>query len=210
MSGLAIVLVTYDSAAGLPALLGALGDQRGTDDEVVVVDNGSSDGSAALARAHPAVDRVLEPGANLGFAAGCNLGASATTAPVLLFLNPDAVPQPGCLDALRAGPAGWAAWQGVVVLPGGREVNSAGNEVNFLGFSWAGRIGEPVERLPAEPWEATALSGACLAVRRTAWTGFPEHFFMYCEDLDLSLRLRLAGGRTGVVPDPRVVHVYAF
>ena len=211
MSGLAVVLVTYDSADGLPEVLDALAEQRLPGDEVVVVDNGSRDDSAAIARAHPAVDRVLEPGANLGFASGCNHGAAATTAPILLFLNPDAVPQPGCLDALRAAPADWAAWQGVVLMGDGRHVNSAGNEVHFLGFSWAGRPGEPVQGLPAEPWEAPALSGACLAVRREAWgTGFPDHFFMYFEDLDLSLRLRLAGRRTGVVPAARVVHDYAF
>jgi GT2 family glycosyltransferase len=210
MSALAVVLVTYDSADGLPAVLDALAAQRRPGDELVVVDNASRDASVAVARAHPAVDRVLETGGNLGFAAGCNRGADATSAPTLLFLNPDAVPQPGCLDALRAAPADWAAWQGVVLMGDGRHVNSAGNEVHFLGFSWAGRPGEPVEGLPAEPWEAPALSGACLAVRREAWTGFPEHFFMYCEDLDLTLRLRLAGRRTGVVPAARVVHDYAF
>src|SRR4051812_37415021 len=92
-ASLAVVLVTYDSADGLPAVLDALGAQRREGDEVVVVDNGSRDGSVALAHAHPAVDRVLEPGGNTGFAAGCNLGAAVTSAPLLLFLNPDAVPQ---------------------------------------------------------------------------------------------------------------------
>lgn len=209
-SELAIVLVTHESAAGLPAVLDALGAQRLAGDEIVVVDNGSRDGTPALARVHPAVDRVLEPGGNAGFAAGCNFGAAATSAPVLLFLNPDAVPQDGCLEALRAGPAEWAAWQGVVLLADGVHVNSAGNQVHYLGFSWAGRYGEAAAALPAAPWEAACLSGACLAVRREAWPGFPPEFFMYCEDLDLSLRLRLDGRRIGVVPSARVVHDYAF
>jgi GT2 family glycosyltransferase len=210
VTALAVVLVTYESADGLPAVLDALAEQRAADDEVVVVDNGSRDGTPALARAHRAVDRVIESGGNLGFAAGCNLGARKTAAPVLVFLNPDAVPQPGCLDALRAAPPEWAAWQGVVALPGGEAVNSAGNEVQFLGFSWAGRYGEPVASLPREPYPAAALSGACLAVRRADWAGFPEAFFMYCEDLDLSLRLRLAGRPFGVVPAARVEHAYDF
>lgn len=210
MTALAVVLVTYDSADGLAEVLDAVGAQRRDGDEVVVVDNGSRDGTPALAAAHAAVDRVIEPGENLGFAAGCNLGARETDAPVVLFLNPDAVPQPGCLDALRAAPADWAAWQGVVTLPGGERVNSGGNEVNFLGLSWAGRYGEPVAGLPREPYAAAALSGACLAVRRADWPEFPPEFFMYCEDLDLSLRLRLAGRPFGVVPAARVEHEYDF
>ena len=209
-AALAVVLVTYDSAAGLPAVLDALAVQRRPGDEVVVVDNGSRDGTRALARAHRAVDRVLEPGANLGFAAGCNLGARATAAPILLFLNPDAVPQPRCLDALRAAPAAWSAWQAVVALPGGRLLNSAGNELHFLGFSWAGRCGQTLETLPDGPYEATCLSGACLAVRRADWPEFSEPFFMYCEDVDLSLRLRLTGKCQGVLPQARVEHEYDF
>ncbi len=210
MSAVAVVIVTYDSAAGVPAVLDALAEQRRPGDEVVVVDNGSRDGTPALARAHEAVDRVIEPGSNLGFAAGVNLGAAETRAPLLLTLNPDAVPQPGCLDALRDGPAGWAAWQGVVCLADGVHVNSAGNRVHFLGLSWAGRIGERADALGEQPFEAPALSGACLAVRREAWGGFPPEFFMYCEDLDLSLRLLLCGERIGVVPAARVVHDYDF
>jgi GT2 family glycosyltransferase len=53
-------------------------------------------------------------------------------------------------------------------------------------------------------------SGACLAVPRESWPGFPEHFFMYCEDVDLSLRLRLAGQSVGIEPRARVDHAYEF
>jgi N-acetylglucosaminyl-diphospho-decaprenol L-rhamnosyltransferase len=213
---LAIVVVTHDSAADLPATLGALGEQLGDGDEVVVVDNASSDASARVARDALPAATVIETGANLGFAIGCHVGVRASSAPLVLLLNPDCAPAPGCLDALRR-TAGerpeWDVWQALVALPGGETVNTAGNVVHFLGFGWAGRLGEPVGAVDPAPAEAGFASGAALVVRREAWErtgGFDERYFMYGEDLDLSLRVRLAGGGVGVVPAARVEHVYAF
>ncbi len=212
---LAIVIVTWNTGEDVRASLDALGPQLRAGDEVIVVDNASADATAAIAAGHPAVTRVLETGANLGFAAGCNRGAAAAgdQADVLLFLNPDCVAEPGCLDALRRAPAGWAAWMGLVTLADGETVNTAGNEVHYLGLSWAGGIGRPVSEVTGGAVEVSCLSGACLAIRRAEFDelgGFHEPFFMYCEDLDLSLRLRLAGHRIGLVPDARVRHDYAF
>ena len=99
------MVVTYESARHVGALLRTLGEQLREDDEVVVVDNASADGSAGVAREAAPQARVLEQPANVGFAAGCNVGAAASSAPLLLFLNPDAVPAPGCIDALRAAAA---------------------------------------------------------------------------------------------------------
>jgi GT2 family glycosyltransferase len=70
-----------------------------------------------------------------------------------------------------------------------------------------------VDEVPAEPHPVPALSGACMAVRREAWEelgGFPDRFFMYSEDIDLSLRLRLAGRGYGLVPAARLRHDYSF
>jgi GT2 family glycosyltransferase len=182
----------------------------------VVVDNASADGSAQAVRRVTTRARVVEAGANLGFAAGCLRGARETSAPLLLFLNPDAVPAPGCVDALRAAATqqpGWGAWQALVTQHGDAQVNSAGNPVHFLGFAWAGGHGEPIGALDGRPREIASASGAALVVRREAWRavgGFDERYFMYGEDVDLSLRLRLAGWDVGVVPLARVTHDYAF
>lgn len=203
MAGLAVVVVSHDSAAELPATLAAVRDQLQGDDELVVVDCGSSDGSPEVAERCGA--QVLRR-ANLGFAGGANAGAAATSAELVLFLNPDATPLPGALDALRSAPASWGLWQAAVLLPDGG-VNTAGNPVHFLGFAWAGD--GPLDA----PRDVPSASGAALCVRRACWQqlgGFDETYFMYGEDLDLSLRARLAGWGVGVVPAARVEHAYDF
>jgi N-acetylglucosaminyl-diphospho-decaprenol L-rhamnosyltransferase len=132
------------------------------------------------------------------------------------LLNPDAVPAPGCLDALRACAAErpeWGAWQALVTMAGGELVNTAGNVVHYLGFGWAGQLGRSVATVDIRPHEVGFCSGAALVVRRDAWDdvgGFDERYFMYGEDLDLSLRLRLAGWGVGIAPAARVAHDYEF
>jgi GT2 family glycosyltransferase len=213
---LAVVLVCHDSADDLPGLFASLAPQLREDDEVVVVDNVSRDGTPGVARSAAPGARVIESGDNLGFAGGCALGARESRAPLLLFLNPDVVPAEGSIDALRACAAerpGWGAWQALVTLPDGRHVNTAGNVAHYVGIGWAGELGRPVHDIAPEPHEVGFASGAALAVRRAAWDavgGFDPRFFMYSEDLDLSLRLKLAGWGVGVVPAARVAHEYEF
>ena len=215
-SALAVVVVCHDSAGEVGATLAALGAQLRTSDEVVVVDNASRDGTTDAVRAAAPQATVVESKENLGFAGGCHVGARATRAPLVLFLNPDAVPAPGCLDALRACAADrpeWGAWQALVTMADGDLVNTAGNVVHYLGFGWAGDCGRPAADVDGRPREVGFCSGAALVVRREAWDGvggFDERYFMYGEDLDLSLRLRLAGWGVGIAPAARVAHDYEF
>ncbi len=208
-----VVIVTYRSRDTLPALLDALAKQRTPGDRVVVVDNASGDGSAEYARARTdAVDEVVANHGNIGFAEAANVGGDHVTEDVVLLLNPDAIPQPGFMDAIRRAPADWTAWMGLVLLPDGR-VNTAGNAAHYLGFGWAGRFGVDPEAISSRPEPVGFLSGACMAVRSDTWQalgGFPPEFFMYLEDTDLSHRLRLRGLRFGIVPNARVIHDYEF
>jgi N-acetylglucosaminyl-diphospho-decaprenol L-rhamnosyltransferase len=211
----AVVIVAHDCARALPATLTALTPQLCDGDELLVVDCASRDATTTIARQHGAA--VLELDENRGFAGGCNAGADATTAPLLILLNPDAVPAPGFLTVMRRPGADrprWGAWQALVVLPGGEEVNTEGNVVHYLGFGWAGGLGTPAVRSRERgPREVAFPSGAAMAVRRQAWDavgGFEPRYFMYGEDLDLGLRLRLAGWRVGVQPDAIAEHDYEF
>ena len=111
----------------------------------------------------------------------------------------------------RAG-RGWAAWQALVADAGGTQINSAGNPIHFTGIVWAGGHGRPVGEAPPAG-EVAAASGACLAIPLASWRrvgGFPSEFFMYHEDVDLSVRLRAAGGVVGIEPAAVVAHDYEF
>ena len=215
-SALAVVVVCHDNAGEVGATLTALAAQLRPGDEVVVIDNASRDGTSDVVRAAAPQATVVESKENLGFAGGCHVGARATRAPLVLFLNPDAVPAPRCLAALRACATerpGWGAWQALVTMADGDLVNTAGNVVHYLGFGWAGDCGRPVADVDLQPHEVGFCSGAALVVRREAWDavgGFDERYFMYGEDLDISLRLRLAGWGVGIAPAARVAHDYEF
>jgi GT2 family glycosyltransferase len=207
------VIVTWNSRSALEHALPALLAELDAGDEVIVVDNASSDGTAELVRERWSECRMIETGANLGFAAGCNRGAAVAGGDLLVFINPDAAPEPGFRAALEDVPADWDAWMPLVTMEGGALVNTSGGVIHFTGISWAGEAGTPVSAIGAGPCEVGFVSGACFAIRRPAWEhhgGFAEEFFMYCEDLDLSLRIRLAGGRIGLTPAARVDHDYEF
>ena len=213
---LSVVVVTFGSAEAVTRCMPRLVEQLSEGDELIVVDNASTDATLeAVAAAAPAA-RVLAQPRNLGFAAGANAGAAAATGDVVLFLNPDAEPAPGFVDAIRA-PAldarGWSGWMGLVTMDGGTRINTSGGVIHFTGIAWSGEAQLPAAAAPPGPTEVPFLSGSCLALPRATWErlgGFPEAFFMYCEDVDLSLRARLVGGRVGIEPAARVDHDYDF
>jgi GT2 family glycosyltransferase len=212
---LSVLIVSWNNreqlARTLPALLPELVD----DDELIVVDNDSADGTPEAVEALAPGARLVRNGRNAGFAAACNEGAAKASGELLVILNPDAAPLPGFGAAIRRPwleRRGWAAWQALVAARDATEINSAGNPVHFTGIVWAGGHGRPLAEAPAAG-EVTALSGACLAIPRRAWEeagGFPAEYFLYHEDVDLSLRLRLAGGRIGIEPAAVVDHDYEF
>ena len=214
---LTVVIVTHDSRQALGATVPALVEQLRGGDELIVVDNASADGTAAAVRELAPEATVIETGANLGFATACNRGADRAEGELLCLLNPDAVPQAGWREAIErplADARGWAAWQALVTADGGRTVNTRGGVVHFTGIAWAGGAGEPADdpsvRTGSEPG---FVSGACLAIPRRRYLeagGLADRFFLYHEDVDLSLRLRLAGATLGVEPSARVDHSYEF
>ena len=100
-----------------------------------------------------------------------------------------------------------------MTLPGGERVNTSGGVTHYLGFGWSGQHGEPTASVGEGRREVSFASGAALVVRRSAWDrvgGFDPDYFMYGEDLDLSLRLWLAGFAVGLEPGARVAHDYEF
>ncbi|HET8815607.1 MAG TPA: glycosyltransferase family 2 protein [Solirubrobacterales bacterium] len=212
---LSVLIVAYDSRDDLAKTLPALLPELGEGDELIVVDNKPGDGSAELARELAPAARIVRMGRNSGFAGGCNAGAEAAAGDLLVILNPDAAPLPGFGEAIRRPwreGKGWAAWQGLVADGSATRINSAGNPVHFTGIVWAGGHDRALAEAPPAG-EVPALSGACLAIPLVEWRrmgGFAERFFMYHEDVDLSIRLRMAGGTVGIEPAAVVAHDYEF
>ncbi len=216
----AIVTVTYDSAKDVDACFGSLAAARLNGARAIAVDNASSDGTAAAIRErHPWVD-VIDAGSNLGFAGGNTLGirrALEAGAEWIYLLNPDTDVDPAFLEeALAVADADprAAAVQSLLLLHPDRDrVNTAGNAIHFLGFGYCGSYRARRGDVPPEPREIAFASGAAVLLRAAALSevgAFDETLFLYQEDQDLGIRLRLAGWRARVAPRSVVWHHYAF
>lgn len=186
------MVVAYNSGPDLPDCLTAIRAQLG-DDEIVVVDNASSDDSAAIARAFGA--RVERSATNIGFAAACNLGARLGRGRVLVFVNPDTVVESGWLDALVAPlehEAGLTTSK-IVLMDDPARIDTCGNSVHLSGITVCRGHAQSSDGLGSDE-SVLAVSGASFAVDRVSFQrlgGFDERFFMYLEDTDLSLRAAL-------------------
>ena len=192
--------------------------------EVVVVDNGSRDGSVRAAAAADPGLVVVPSGANLGYGSAANRGAAVATGEVLLVLNPDVVVAPDAPAVLAAALAA-SSRRGVVGpridtpagarYPSPRTFPALGDALGhaFVGLvaprnRWSRRY----KRLDAEPGAGPVdwVSGSCVAVARPCFEalgGFDEAYFMYAEDVDLCWRARRAGFEVAYEPAARVVHV---
>jgi GT2 family glycosyltransferase len=212
---LSAVIVAHNSTNDLRRSLPALTAQLAQDDQLIIVDNRSDDDLRQELQELAPHAQLIATSTNLGFAAGANLGAAAAEGELIVLLNPDAIVQPGWAAAIREpyGRDEWAAWMALVTMERGRVINTSGGTLHFTGLGWAGQAGRPIEEGPPVPTAVGFLSGACLAIPATMWRslgGFAERYFMYCEDVDLSLRLRLRGERIGVIPNAIAVHAYDF
>jgi GT2 family glycosyltransferase len=213
---LSVVIVTYNEREAIARTIPALVAQLELGDELIVSDNASTDGTTELVAEIAPAARIVQNGGNIGFAAACNSGAAAAGGELLLLLNPDAMPAPGFVEAIKrpaADGSGWAAWMGLMTADGGATLNCAGGEMHFTGLAWAGLAGAPVSAAPQDRREIPWVSGGCFAIPLASWRrlgGFPPEFFIYQEDVDLSMRLRLEGGRLGLEPAAVVDHDYEF
>lgn len=216
MAAVSVLIVNYQGGSVLADCLRHLQRQVMADFEAIVVDNGSTDGSLALAREAVAGDPrfvFISAEENVGFAAGNNLAARHATTPLLALLNPDAFAEPDwlarLLEAARRDPD--VGMFGSTQLNAGdpTRLDGAGDHYFCLGLPWRGGFGWPASALPAEG-EVFAPCAAAVLYRRAAFDavgGFDETFFCYVEDIDLAFRLRLRGHRCIQVRDAVVRHV---
>jgi GT2 family glycosyltransferase len=174
-----LIIINYNGADLLPDCIESVLPTLRAQDELLVVDNASTDTSLAVLARFADVIRIVPLPRNIGFGRACNLGSAAARGDLLVFLNPD-VTFPHNWRA----PLVHAAWSDPriallcpqTLLPGSPDPCTSGSEVE----------------------EHATVPGCCLAVRRDAWLalgGFDEAFFLYWEDIELCWRAWLLGWR---------------
>lgn len=209
-STVAAVIVNFNGRGLVEPCLDSIFDQQVVPDEVVVVDNHSSDGSPEdIARLYPSV-RLLRPGRNLGYAAGCNLGLRETSSDLVAILNNDVVLDSAWLSTLlEQVEVPWTFWASRILFLNRREiVDSAGDGMAVVGAGYKTGHGEAAAR-HVDPREVFGpCAAAALYDRRLLEDvgGFDEDFFLVYEDADLSMRARLRGHRCLYVPEAVAFH----
>ena len=209
-----VIILNFDGRRWLPACLDALASQQhAPENETLVVDNGSTDGSVDLVRTSYPNVRVIDTGSNLGFAGGNNEGVRHARGEWIAFLNNDTIAEPSWLARL------WAAHQAhpdcalitsrLVFMHDPDVVDSAGDGYLRAGGAFKHGHGAPASSF-AESREVFGACGGAFMIRRDIFEqlgGFDDRFFMVYEDVDLSYRARLAGLRVFYAADAIVRHV---
>jgi len=223
------ILVNYNAGNELAVALRSIqSDGAQVEWEAVVVDNASSDNSAAIVETFPRATLIRNP-ANVGFGRAVNQAAAVATAPRLLLVNPDCRLVSGAISTLRSvldAEPSCAVVGPRIFDPDGTVQGSARGDPDML-TGLFGRTGalrvllpflpvarrnvvvEDAVRTGASSVVVDWLSGACMLIRRDAFTaagGFDERFFLYWEDADLCRRLRNRGFQVRYVPGASAVH----
>jgi GT2 family glycosyltransferase len=217
MPRVSVVIPNWNGAHWLDPCLNALELQTFRDFEVVVVDNGSTDGSVERLRARRDAGslalRLVELPHNIGFAAGINAGIATCTAEFIAALNNDTEPcaewLAALVAALEANSAAGSAASAMLCLSEPDRIDTIGD-----GYRWDGRAykigcGSLASRMPAEPFEVFGACAGAALYRRSMLDEiglFDERYFAYMEDVDLAIRARLAGWGCICVPKAVVLH----
>jgi N-acetylglucosaminyl-diphospho-decaprenol L-rhamnosyltransferase len=208
-----IIVVTYNSARWLARQRAALEAQTETRWRLVVFDNASRPDERPKVRDLAAGGTIIQSELNIGFAAGNNAAARDADTPYLVFLNPDAFPEPDWLAALirtaERFPLTAAIGSTQVRADHGDVFDGTGDVLHASGLAYRSNYGK---RRGATPplGETFAACAAAMLVRREAFEtvgGFDESYFAYFEDVELGFRLRLAGWAVLQSPEAIVAHV---
>jgi GT2 family glycosyltransferase len=182
---------------------------------VVVIDNGSDDGTAEWLAAQPDL-RVIRNAQNVGFAAACNQGIQASKSPLVAVLNDDTQPEPQWLEslvsAMRMGEGQRVGACASLLLFADQPnvVQSAGIAVDRAAIAWDRLRGYPADAAVVQRAGEVFGASAGAALYRRAMLDevglFDERFFAYLEDVDLAWRAQRAGWRCLYVPAARALH----
>ncbi len=211
---LSVIIPNWNGVKHLPICLNALNCQTYNDFDVILVDNGSADESVAYVKQNHPLVKVHAFPENRGFATACNAGVAESEAQYIALLNTDTKPHPdwirslvSAMDAASPQVACLASKMLKMNLPD--LIDDAGDILTWRGGTFKRGHGQPASRYN-DPEEVFAPCAGAALYRRSVMNemgGFDESFFAYLEDMDLGLRIRLAGYRCLFVPTAKVFHV---
>jgi len=214
--GITIAVILFNGLDHLAHCLPAVGRLAGDIAEILVVDNGSTDGGVEWVRTHHPEVRVVELGRNLGPAAARNRALAESRTDRVLLLDCDVVVAPDCLERLTAALDETSA---AIVQPRAlfaddpSRIHYDGAAVSYTGLLTLRNFGASIRESDDEPIAVDAVISMALLLDRSrleaagdATDPFDELYFIYFEDTDLSYRLRLAGWTLSVVPRATVLH----
>lgn len=209
-----VVIPTFNGIERLLRTLASLA-LDGNAASVCVVDNGSTDGTVEALRAdHPGV-RIVALAENLGFGAAVNRGMESSEAALVVLLNNDAVAEPGFVSALqRAQLETGAEMVAGCLLDRAGAIDTLGTQIDssLIAYDYLhGHEWQPgIDRLVPEPVLGPS-GGAALLDRAAVLSlgGFDERIFAYLEDVELAIRMRLAGMGLAIAADARAVHEHS-
>ena len=211
-----VIILNYQGKRFIERCLESVLDSDYQRLEVIVVDNGSTDDSMAMARIHGERVICIENGKNLGFAAGCNVGIRACHGDIVVLLNVDTMVRKRWIEALvkhfvddeRVALAGSR-----LLFLDGRTIQHAGGIVEPNGICRHLGYGEKDDGRYRQVCEVDYLTGASLAIRRSALEEvglLDEGFFFYYDDVDLASEMKERGYSVLYVPDSVVLHFETY
>lgn len=182
--------------------------------ELMLVDNGSRDGSLDYMRERFPMVRVVETGANLGFAAGNNYGAERATGEYVAFLNNDTRVEPDWLiemvkTVVEGRESGLVCTGSLMLDWEGKKIDFKAAGVNFHGFGFQPSFGKPFIKDEIKPQEILFSCGGSMLIDRALFVeigGFDPDYFAFFEDVDLGWRLWLLGYRVTLTPTSITYH----
>ncbi|MCL5257126.1 MAG: glycosyltransferase family 2 protein [Chloroflexi bacterium] len=214
---ISVIVVNWNGLEFLPDCLSSLERQEYPADEIIVVDNGSRDGSADYVREHHPGAILVETGRNLGFAGGANAGIRQAHGDLIATINNDMVLSPQWIKQMVLAAGAYPAFGMIAstITFSSRPdiIASAGIEVRRDGVITDRLIGQAYGELAKQnPYEVFGPSAGAAVYRRKMLDDvglFDESYFAYLEDADLAWRARLRGRRCLLIPNAFATHRYS-
>jgi GT2 family glycosyltransferase len=206
-----IIIVTFNHRKYLDNCIASITKQN-YPHEIILVDNGSTDGTISYVKGFFPEITIIESKENKGYGAGNNLGFTYAKGKYIVILNPDVIVENFWLERLISP---LKNQEHIITTPkilifDGSTINTIGNSNHFTGLTFTRGLGaDPSEY--NQTFRTTGVSGACFALTRDAYRdigGFDEAFFLYNEDSDFSWRANIRGYEIFGIPDSIIFHDY--